>query len=120
MKILKQLTIILFITFLGEALHQILPLPIPSSIYGLLLMLGALCTHIVKLEDVKIVGTFFLDTMTVFFIPITVELLVSWSKLEEMLVPAVLTITVSTLIVMAVSGTFTQKVVDRKEARNHE
>ena len=117
MKILKQLTIILFISFLGEALHQILPLPIPSSIYGLLLMLGALCAHIVKLEDVKIAGTFFLDTMTVFFIPITV---VSWSKLEEMLVPAVLTITVSTLIVMAVSGIFTQKVVDRKEARDHE
>lgn len=42
MKLLFEFGIILFITFLGEALYAVLPLPIPASIYGLLLMLLAL------------------------------------------------------------------------------
>ena len=114
MKILKQFFIILLVSFLGEALHALLPLPIPASIYGLVLMLAALCTHIIRLEDVKGVGMVLVEVMTVFFIPITVQLMDSWTDIRAMLVPAVLTITVSTLIVMAVSGVLTQAVVARK------
>ena len=42
MRYLKQFTIILTISLLGEVLHYITPLPVPASIYGLLLMLAAL------------------------------------------------------------------------------
>lgn len=34
MKYLKQFTIILFVSFLGELLHLVIPLPIPASVYG--------------------------------------------------------------------------------------
>ena len=97
-KILKQIFLILLISFLGEALHALLPLPIPASIYGLVLMLAALCAHIIRLEDVKGVGRYLVEVMTVFFIPITV----------------------STLIVMAVSGVLTQAVVSRKGGEKDE
>ena len=40
MRYLKQFTIILFVSFLGETLHYLIPLPVPASIYGLLLMLA--------------------------------------------------------------------------------
>ena len=39
MRFIKQLLIILGVTFAGEALHFLLPLPVPASIYGLVLML---------------------------------------------------------------------------------
>lgn len=117
MNILKQIFIILFLSFLGELLHWLLPLPIPASIYGLVLMLLCLCTHIVKPEDVKDVGMYLVEVMTVFFIPITVQLVDSWADIRAMLVPAVLAITVSTLVVMAVSGLLTQAVVSRKGGR---
>ena len=38
MKILRQFSIILFLSFLGEGLKMLLPLPIPASVYGLMLI----------------------------------------------------------------------------------
>ncbi len=69
MKLLYQFGIILFITFLGEALYALLPLPVPASIYGLLLMLLCLVTGIVRLEQVKIAADFLLEIMPPMFIP---------------------------------------------------
>ena len=42
MKYMKQFCIIMGVSFLGEILKYLLPLPVPASIYGLLLMFGAL------------------------------------------------------------------------------
>lgn len=39
-------------------LHAVLPLPVPASVYGLVLLLAALTTGIVKLEQVKETGTY--------------------------------------------------------------
>ena len=39
MKYLRQFAIILFISLLGELLRILIPLPIPASVYGLVLML---------------------------------------------------------------------------------
>ena len=55
-KYLFQFARILAFCFLGEILHAVLPLPIPASVYGLILLLLALRFGIVKLEQVKEVG----------------------------------------------------------------
>ena len=38
MKYLRQFLLILFISFLGELLKYFLPLPIPASIYGMVIL----------------------------------------------------------------------------------
>ena len=38
MRYVKQFGIILLISFLGEVLHALLPLPVPASIYGIVLL----------------------------------------------------------------------------------
>ena len=58
MKYIKQFSIIITVSFLGEVLHALLPLPIPASIYGLLLMLAGLCCHIIPMDGVKETGKF--------------------------------------------------------------
>ena len=58
MKFIKQFSIILLITFLGELLHILIPLPIPASVYGLVLMLIALRSGLVKVEHVKETAVF--------------------------------------------------------------
>ena len=60
----------------GEVLNAFIPLPIPASIYGLLLMLFCLCTKIIKLNQVKIAADFLLDIMPPMFIPAAWDL--SW------------------------------------------
>ena len=53
MKYLKQFGIILFVSLLGELLRMLIPLPIPASVYGLVLMLILLMTGIIKLQQIK-------------------------------------------------------------------
>ena len=53
MKYVRQLLIILLISFLGEVCKYLLPFPIPASIYGLLLLFTALMTGILKLSSIK-------------------------------------------------------------------
>ena len=79
---LRQFCIILFVSFLGELLHVMIPLPIPASVYGLILMLSALCTGIIKINQVKEAAGFLIEIMPVMFIPAAVGLLKSWSFLK--------------------------------------
>ena len=46
MKFIRQFLIIILISFAGELLHAILPLPVPASIYGLLILLAGLQTKV--------------------------------------------------------------------------
>ncbi len=58
MKYIRQFTIILFISLVGEIIHLLVPLPVPASIYGLLLMLIGLRKKWIPLEAVEEVSIF--------------------------------------------------------------
>ena len=53
MKFLLQFLIIIAFSFLGELLHYWLPLPIPASIYGIVLLFVALEMKWVKVKDIR-------------------------------------------------------------------
>lgn len=117
MKFLKQFCIILFISFLGEMLHAIIPLPIPASVYGLVLMLLALCTGILKLNQVKETADFLIEIMPVMFIPAAVGLLDSWSALQPICIPVIIITILTTVIVMAATGQVTQCMIRREQQK---
>lgn len=117
MKLLYQFGIILTVTFIGEVLHSVIPLPIPASIYGLLLMLFCLCTKIVKLSQVKIAGDFLIDIMPPMFIPAAVGIVAVWPALKEILVPVIVITVVSTIVVMVGTGRVSQAVIRAKKRR---
>lgn len=111
MKYARQFGIILVITFLGEILKSVIPLPVPASIYGLILMLFALKTKIIALESVKGAADFLIEIMPVMFIPAAVELIDAWNVLQPILAQVAVITVVSTVVVMAVSGRMTQAVI---------
>lgn len=104
MKYLFQAAVIMAVTLLGELLHLIIPLPIPASIYGLIIMLACLKLRVIKLEHVEDAGGFLLEIMPVLFIPSAVGLIAAWGELRAMLAPAVVITVVTTFIVMAATG----------------
>lgn len=108
MKFMRQFGIILAVTFLGEALKYLIPLQIPASIYGLLLMLCALKLKIIPLKSVQDAGTFLIEIMPMMFIPAAVGLLTSWETLKSIFIPVITITIISTIIVMAVVGKVTQ------------
>lgn len=111
MKVLKQFFIILLISCVGEFLNILLPLPIPASIYGMILLFGLLYTGIVKLEDIKDAGSFLIEIMPVMFIPAGVGLMSSWGVLKPVLIPVSIITIASTILVMAFGGRVTQFVI---------
>ena len=115
MKLLYQFSVILAVTFVGELLYALLPLPIPASIYGLIVMLICLETKVVKLSQVKIAADFLIDIMPPMFIPAAVGLIVVWGDLKEILIPVVVITCLSTVIVMVCTGKVTQTLIRRKQ-----
>ena len=115
MKLLYQFGVILAVTFVGELLYALLPLPIPASIYGLIVMLICLGTKVVKLSQVKIAADFLSDIMPPMFIPAAVGLIVVWGDLKEILIPVVVITCLSTVIVMVCTGKVTQTLIRRKQ-----
>lgn len=121
MKYLKQFLIILAISFVGEILKYIIPLPIPASIYGMVIMFVALKTKLLKLDDVKSVGKFLIEIMPVMFIPAGVGLMSSWGVLKPVLVPVSIITVVVIITVMLASGWVSQIIIRRgrkKETEN--
>lgn len=57
-----------------------LPLPLPASIYGLLLLLAALRFGIVKLEQVKEVGLFLTGIFPLLFVPAAAGVMELWQR----------------------------------------
>lgn len=82
MKLLRQFLIILAISFVGEALKYLIPLPVPASIYGMVILFVGLLTGLIKLRWVKDAGKFLIAVMPVMFIPAGVGLMSSWGGIK--------------------------------------
>lgn len=118
MKYLKQFAVILGVTCVGEILKYFISLPIPASVYGLIIMLVLLMTHTVKLDDVKEAGGFLVEIMPVMFIPAGAGLIVYWDQLRPVIIPILVTTLLTTVIVMGVTGKVTDFLLERKEKKN--
>lgn len=122
MKYIKQFGIIIGISFVGEILNYYIPLPIPASIYGLVILFACLCSGILKVESVKHTAYFLIEIMALMFIPAAVGLMDSWSVLQSNLAAYLVITVVSTLAVMLAAGWVTQLVLrigKRKKGGHH-
>ena len=116
MKYLKQFLLILCITFVGELVKYVLPLPIPASIYGMVILFIGLLTGLIKLEQVKDVGKFLIEIMPVMFIPAGVGLMESWGTLKPFVLPVSVITVITIVTVMVATGICSQWVI-RKEKK---
>ena len=117
MKYMKQFGIILAITCVGEVIKSFIPLPIPGSIYGLVLLLVLLMTGILKLEQVKDAGKFLIEMMPLMFIPAAVGLPNSWSQLAPVFIPMGVITLLTTFLVMIATGKTTDFFLDTFEKK---
>ena len=105
-------------TLVGEALQRLLPLPIPASVYGLVLLFLALCTGIVKLEQVKDVGNFLTSILPILFVAPAVNILEYWNLIEARLISIGALILGSTVLIFGISGTVTRLITGKGGAHH--
>jgi len=110
--------IILLLSFLGEVLKMFIPLPIPASVYGLVLMLLCLVTGILKTSQVKEAAFFLVEIMPVMFIPAAAGLIDSWKVLQPLLLPILVITVVITIFVMVVTGKIAQMIAQKRGIKN--
>lgn len=122
MKYLKQFTIILILSFIGEALHEILPFPVPGNIYGIVLLFFLLETKWIPLSEIEDTGNFLVEIMPVMFIPAAVGLINVWDVIRPSWISYIAIIAISTFLVMIVAGRVTQAFMkkEKKEEKKHE
>ena len=117
MKYLKQFSIIMVISFLGELFHHVFPFAIPASIYGIVILFAALMLKWIRPEQIEETSSFLIEIMPVMFIPAAVGLIDVWDLVKEKLFAYLFLIVFTTIFVMAVSGRVCQMMIRRKEGK---
>ncbi len=111
MKYLVQFAIILSVSFVGEVLNHFISIPVPASIYGLVIMFALLKTGILKLCHVKETGYFLLGILPIMFVPSSVGFIKAFPLMKKFGVQFVLVAIVSTFLVMGITGIVSQIII---------
>ena len=118
MKYIIQFSIIMVFSFAAEIIKSFLPLPIPSSIYGFILLFAALRIGIVKLGHIRETAFFLIEIMPIMFIPAAVGVMKHHIIFKGLYLQAALMILLTTLFVMAVTALAVQFMVRRGNGEN--
>lgn len=118
MKFLKQLILILGISMIGEIFCFLLPIKIPSSIWGLAILILLLLTKAIVIEDIEETAHFFVTFMPVLFVPATFGLVEKWSQFKSLLPRLLIIIMLTTFVSMMISGKITDYFIDRRKSND--
>lgn len=115
MKYIRELLIIILISFIGEILSEYVPLPIPACVYGMAILFICLATHIIKLENIKATSKFLIEIMPLMFIPAGVKMMESFTDLKPMILSVSVITVITTVLVMVSTGLVTELVAKHEE-----
>lgn len=113
MKLLREIGIIFTILLLGEFLNKITGVPIPGNIIGMIILLTCLVTGILKIEMIDNIANFLLDHLAFLFVPAGVGVVKNFNLIKNEWVDILIILTVSTILVMGVTG-FTVQFLKRR------
>ncbi|PIJ50570.1 murein hydrolase regulator LrgA [Erwinia sp. OLTSP20] len=102
--LLRALLIIYLCLYAGRAIGWLLPLSLPASIIGMLLLFTLLATQIIPLHWVKPGCHLLIRYMTLLFVPISVGVMNYSDLLLAQFGPIVVSCVISTLIVLISVG----------------
>ena len=118
MKYLKQVSILFAFTFISEILNQIIPLPIPASIYGLVFLFLCLEFKIIKIDQIKDTADFLLTILPIMFVPSSVGFIKALPLMKKYGIQFLIIGVSTTFLVMIVSGLITQLILRIKKRFN--
>lgn len=109
-----QFAVILLVTFIGEILHALIPLPVPAGIYGLVLMFIFLKTGLIPLDKIRKSANFLLDAMPVMFIGPCVGFMDIYREQGIAILYIAAISIITTVLVLTVTGRTAQFVIRHK------
>ncbi len=117
MKYLKQFLIIIAVSFLGEVLHYFIPLPVPASIYGMILLFAGLASGLIPLAAVRETGMFLVEIMLVTILPLMAGLIDTWEIVKDSWLKYLAITFITTFIVMVAVGKVVQLTMKKSAGK---
>ena len=109
---LMQFGVIIGLSLVGELLNSIIPLPVPASVWGMVLLFILLCLKVIKLDQVQDAADFLLSIMTVMFVPVGASLITGCAAIKDEIFGIFAIIIISTLVCFFVTGRVAQKIIE--------
>ena len=108
-----QVLTIVAVLFVSKIIESFIPIPMPASVIGLVLLFIALCTGIVKLGQVETVGTALTNNIGFLFVPAGISVINSLPILKQSPILIILLIIISTLLLLICTGFASQLLVTK-------
>lgn len=108
-----QALVIAVILFISNIIESFMPIPMPASVIGLVLLFIALCTGIIKLGEVEKVGTTLTNNIGFLFVPAGISVINSLGVLSTSPILIILLIIISTLLLLLCTGFFSQMLITK-------
>lgn len=119
MKYLLQFGIIMAVSFAGELFHDFLPLPVPASIYGILILFSLLRFKILHVAQIKETAMFLISIMAFLFLPAAVGLVVAWPVMKSAILQYIAANVLSLIACMAGMGFAAQFLLSRLQKKEN-
>lgn len=117
-KMIVSFGILFLISIVGEILHAVIPLPVPASVYGLVILFMGLVSKIIKLDWVETSADILVAIMPLLFVPSVVKIATLQELIMENLIGILIVIVCSSIVVMVVTGKVAQKMIEKMEKKD--
>ena len=101
---MKGLFFILLAYLVGDLLAALMGGFVPGSVLGMIVLFVALKTRVVRAEDMTGIVNLLLDNMMLFFVPVGVGLMTTYSMIGGNIWAILVSLVVSTVLVIVVVG----------------
>ncbi|WP_297212466.1 CidA/LrgA family protein [uncultured Flavonifractor sp.] len=118
MKIITQIAILFSICWVSQIVEALLPIAIPASVIGMVLLLLLLLTRVLRVDHIREKSDFLLSNMAFFFIPAGVSIINYFDVLAGSLLPFLAVCLISTVLTFAVTAytvRLTQALMNRRK-----
>ena len=112
-----QVSVISIVLLVSKMIESFMPIPMPASVIGLVLLFICLCTGIIKLGQVEKVGTALTDNIGLLFVPAGISVIKSLGLLAAHPILILGLIFISTLLLLLCTGFFSQMIVKMTDSK---
>ena len=101
--------------FAGSLIKTVLGLPVPDTVYAMVILFILLLSGFIKYDSIKDVAGILLGMMAMFFIPPAVGLVNTYHLVADKVVPFLIIVVVSTFLTFISTGLTVKFLVGRKD-----
>jgi len=117
---IMQAIIFSVIMIVSNFIADKLPIPMPASVIGMVILFILLCTKVIKLEQVEGLGMSLNSKIGFFFVPAGISVINSLGLMQKYGIAICLVIFVATVILLGVTGLFSDMLLRHSEVNSEE